>query len=139
MSLQGSAQFKARLKALRTAFKPYARAVGDTAVPLMRSRAPHGKTGTLRNSIRVKSATQRKMTISAVWYAGFIEKGTKEHNEKPRKFKAIKFEAGSGPVFTKKVHHPRTAAKPFAGPAMHEAIRKHPMSDELIKAWNAAA
>lgn len=138
MSLQGKRELTARLKALRGAFKPYARAVGDTAVPLMRSRAPN-RTGKLRGSIRIKNSTQTKMTISAIWYAAFIEKGTKEHNEKPRRFKAIKFDGGSGPVFTKKVHHPRTAAKPFAARSMHEAIRKHPMSDELIKAWNSAA
>ena len=138
MSLQGASQFKARLKALRTAFKPYARAVGDTAVPLMRSRIPV-RTGKTRNSVRVRNSTERKMTIVANFPAIFIDKGTKAHDEKPRRFKAIKFEGGNGPVFTKKVHHPRTAAKPFAARSMTEAVRKHPMADELIKAWNAAA
>lgn len=138
MSLQGKRELTARLKALRGAFKPYARAVGDAAVPLMRSRVPV-RTGKTRNSIRVRNSTERRMTIVAAFPAIFIEKGTKEHNEKPRRFRAIKFEGGSGPVFTKKVHHPRTAAKPFAARSMQEAIRKHPLGDELIKAWNSAA
>jgi hypothetical protein len=42
-------------------------------------------------------------------------------------------------VFAKKVDHPRTAAQPFRARIAHESLRRHPMVESLIRAWNEAA
>jgi hypothetical protein len=57
MSLKGKRELNARLKALRTVFKPIGKAWGKSAVAESRSRIPV-KTGKLKRSVRVTSATQ---------------------------------------------------------------------------------
>jgi hypothetical protein len=65
-SLKGSPQLLARLKALKLAFKPMGR---DWATDTARSaeRSAPRRSGALARSFRVKSATQRRAVVNAIW------------------------------------------------------------------------
>lgn len=139
MALKGTPQLRSRLRAIRLAFKDYGRNQwGPETVKLARARVVV-RTGRTRNSIRIKSATQRKASVQATGGARFLESGTKEHDERARRKRAMKFQAGGRTVFAKKVHKGRAAAKPFLRNSAAEALAKHPPTDQLVKNWNAAA
>ena len=53
----------------------------------------------------------------------FVDAGTKAHFE-PRH-----------PYFSKRIH-PRVAPRPFRSRVAHEALRRKPLSAELIRQWN---
>lgn len=140
MALQGARELRARLKAIKTVFKPAGRLWADETVRLARSGfASHSKTGKTMASIRRRNASQKRATVVASYPASFIDKGTKAHTIVPRKAEAMKFSVGGRTVFSKKVNKPRTSADPFARRAATEALRRHPILDQLIDLWNRAA
>ena len=137
MSLKGGPELRARLKALRLAFKPIGRSWGDEFVVVARPMVPE-KTGRLRRSIRVKNNTQRRTTIAAHYTASFIDAGTVAH---PIRSKGgfLRWEDGGRTIFARKVNHPGVRARPFRARAAREALRRKPMAGELIEQWNRAA
>lgn len=48
-------------------------------------------------------------------YAGFMQKGTRPFEIRPRQAKVLRFWGGKGWVFSKKVSHPGITARPFVG------------------------
>lgn len=138
MSLRGGKELRARLKAIREAFKPIGREWADEAADQMRPKVPV-HTGRLRASFRVKNATQRKATVGGHFTAYFIDKGTKAHTILPRRSGRLVFQAGGRTIFARKVNHGRVAAHPFRERAALEALRRKPMAVTLIKLWNRAA
>ena len=138
MALKGSKQLNARLKAIKQTFKPVGREWAEETVALMRPAVPV-RTGRLRESFRVKNATQRKATVSGHFSAYFIDKGTKAHTITARKAPRLVFKTGGRTIFAKKVNHPATRAQPFRGRAAREALRRRPMAASLIRLWNKAA
>lgn len=137
-TLVGGEALKRRLKAVRLSFKPIGRKWADTTVDEAKPRIPV-KTGATRRSVIRKSATQRKAVVGARYVAYFIDAGSKAHTIMPKGSGSLIFKGRHGTVFSKKVNHPRIAARPFRAKAAHESLRKHPMSDTLIGAWNDAA
>lgn len=146
-TLQGAAALRSRLRAIRQAFKPIGRSWADETASIARVHAPV-KTGHLKRSIRRKHAGQKRATVYADYWAVFAEKGTKAYDigTKPGQVtktragrKVLAFQVGGRTVFSRKVHKPRRVARPFIGPAAHEALRRHPMAAELIQLWNEAA
>jgi hypothetical protein len=137
VSLRGSPQLRARLRAIKLTFKPLGKEWADETAAIMRTEVP-SKTGRLRASIRRRNATQRKATVVGHYTAYFIDKGTKRHDETPKKATALRFESGGNTIFSRKVDHPRTAARPFRKRAAQEGLRRHPMAAELIREWNSA-
>lgn len=139
MSLKGGPELKARLKALRLAFKPIGRTWADGTVDAAKPHIPE-LTGKTRRSVRVKNATQRKATVSAAFTAYFIDKGPKAHVISPKHANGLVFKGRGGQtIFTKKVNHPGYRGRPFRAAAAHESLRKNPMAQSLIKEWNEAA
>ena len=138
MSLRGSKELRARLKALGKAFKPIGRTWGDEFVTVARPMVPE-RTGRLRRSIRVKNNTQRKTTIAAHYTASFIDAGTIAHPIRPRKAGRLAWQDGGRTIFARKVNHPGSRARPFRARAAHEALRRKPMAGQLIEQWNKAA
>jgi len=139
MSLKGATQLRARLRAARLAFKDYGRNVwGPETVKLAHSRVAV-RTGRTRDSIRVKSATQRKAVVEASGGARFLESGTQAHDERPRRKRAMKFESGGRTVFAKKVHKRATAKRPFLRNSAADVLKKQGLAKPLIDDWNAAA
>jgi hypothetical protein len=132
MALKGSPELKARLKALRTAFRPIAKAWAETTVPMYHADAPvrpssmhagDGHTpGRLANSFRVRERTRTRAVIDGHYTAYFVNKGVRPHT-----------------IFSRGIHHPGYKARPFLKRDAWEALRKHPMSEALIDVWNEAA
>src|SRR5688500_8141465 len=104
MALQGARQLRARLKAIRTVFKPVGRNWADETARRAKAYVPK-RSGKTAASIRRKNASQKKATVQAVYTARIVMKGSKPHAIKPKKMQAMKFSAGGAPVFAKKVNH----------------------------------
>jgi hypothetical protein len=138
VSLQGGSQLKTRLRALKLAFKPYGRKWGTTVADIAKPKVPN-RTGRLRKSIRLRNATQRKATVVGHYTAYFVDAGPKRHSIAPKRGRGLIFTAGGRTIFTKKVNHPGYRGRPFRASAAHEALRRHPLSEGLIDAWNDAA
>lgn len=139
MALKGSPQLRARLRAIKLTFKPAGRDWADETARVAKTMVP-SKTGLLRASIRRRNATQRKATVVAHFTAYFIDKGTKAHSEKPRKKQALRFGGrGGDTIFSRRVDHPRTNARPFRERAAREGLRRAPLAGSLVKQWNDAA
>lgn len=136
--LKGGRELRARLKAAGQMFKPYGRQWADTTAEEARRRVPV-VTGALRKSIRRRNATQRRATVVGAYWGNFVDAGSKAHDIKARRAPRLIFQAGGRTIFAKKVHKDRIAARPFKKDAALAALRKHPMSDELIAQWNKAA
>lgn len=138
MTLKGTPEFKARLRAAGQMFKPYGREWADEYVVVARQIVPVA-TGKTRMSIRRRNANQRKATVVAMFTAIFIDQGTKAHTIVPKRARGLYFTDGGSPVFVSRANHPGMRARPFRERAMNEAIRRKPMADRLIKEWNGAA
>jgi len=139
VSVQGASALRSRFRQAKLAFKDYGRNEwGPETVKLAKARVVV-RTGATRNSIRIKSATQRRAVVQATRGARFLESGTQAHDEKARKKLAMKFAANSGTVFAKKVHKRSTPAKPFLRRSAEDAFRKHNFHDVLVTHWNAGA
>jgi len=139
VSLKGGPQLRARLKAIRVAFKPIGRTWADGAVDELRQKVPV-RTGKTRRSFRVKSATQRKATVVGAFTAYFIDAGPVRHTITAKHAPNLVFQGRSGrTIFAKKVNHPGYRGRPFRGRAAHEALRKNPMAQGIIDQWNRAA
>jgi hypothetical protein len=52
----------------------------------------------------------------------YVIYGTRPHIIRPRRARALRFEAGGRPVYARVVHHPGNAANDFLGRALHEAL-----------------
>jgi hypothetical protein len=83
-------------------------------------------TGRLRASIRIEQrrnlALRSRYTIgSDVYYAPFVNDGTRPHIIKPRRpGGSLRFVVGGRVVYAKVVHHPGTRARPFLDRALRE-------------------
>lgn len=138
-SLKGAPELKARLRALKRAFKPLGRQWATDTAEFSR-RYVTIRTGKGRASIRVKNASQTRATVSALWYIGILDQGAKAHIERPRKARALVFKGPAGrTIFTSKVAKPPQKGRGFAARAAQDALRRHPMAESLIAAWNEAA
>ena len=148
-TIKGIPQLKARLDAI--APNP----------DLMKSLALHAiveqkrlvprKTGNLGRSIGIGRVTSTSAeTVAGAGYAAFVEFGTKPHTIVPRFKKALRFPAsgsarlsgsvrsGGSVIFSKRVRHPGTKAKPFMVPGAKKALANLGV-DAIVKAWNDAA
>lgn len=124
MSIQGTAELKARLKAIRQVFKPIGKDWADEAVVLARAAVPV-KTGRLQRSIRRQEASQRRARVVAHYTQYFVDAGPKAHMEPRHNY------------FSKR-KHPGYPARPFRARVAREALRRKPMAAQVIKAWNDA-
>lgn len=137
-TVKGTRELRARIKALRISFKPAGKAWGNATVSHMRPAVPV-RTGRLRRSFRVKSATQRRATVSGHYTAFFVDAGTKAHLIVPRKARKLRWEQEGRTIFAKKVHHPRTTPQRFRMKSAIAGLRDAPIADSLVDAWNRAA
>ena len=137
MSLKGSREFKARLRAIKLAFKPAGRAWGIDAVAELRARTKK-KTGATARSYRIRNNTQRKTTVVGSFVADFLDAGTQAHDEVPKRAKSLVFTSGGRTIFAKKVHKPRTAGHHFKRAAAMKALEKNPVTVEVVRQWNEA-
>jgi hypothetical protein len=135
--LRGGDDLRKRLKSLKLAFKPIGRKWGTKTVQNYRPSVPV-KTGKLRKSFRVTSATQTRARVGGSFVAYFIDAGTKPHIIKPKSHGFLTFQAGGRTVFARQVHHRGFRARPFRARGARAALADTPMRDELTNAWNKA-
>lgn len=137
MSLKGSPELKARLRAIGLSFKPIGRSWADETVKLYRQHT-HSVTGETRRSIRRRNATQRRATVVGSFKVRFLNAGTKAHTERPRNKRSLRFQDSGRTIFAKKVNHPRTTGSHYLRRDALQALSNHPMATELIRQWNDA-
>ena len=138
MSVKGTPQLRARMRAIKQTFKPVGKAWATDTVHGAQARVAV-RTGATRRSIRIKNASMKRASVQAWWGARFIEGGTKAHDEKPRKARVLRFQSGGNTIFARKVHKRATRGSGFRNRAAREALRRNPMAVELIRQWNSAA
>ncbi len=138
MSLKGSPELRARLKALRVTFKPLGKAWAEDTRDAAKRRV-RKRTGKTAASFRVRNATQRRATVVGDFVANFIDAGTKAHDEVPKNAQALRYGSQGNTRFARKVHKPRTAAHPFKRASALEGLEKNPMAEAVIRQWNEAA
>lgn len=138
MALRGSRELRRRLTAIKTVFKPVGKSWADQTVRLAQSRVTV-RTGRTKATIRRKNASMRKAAVEAKGGARFLEAGTVAHVIRPRRFRALKWNANGQPMFAKKVNHPATRAKPFLRRSGRDVLTRMDMLRELLELWNKAA
>jgi len=136
--LKGGNQLRRRLRAFGRTFKPYGALWADTTAEIMREHVPE-RTGRLKRSLRRKNATTRRATVFAHYSANFVDAGTVAHDIRAKNNGTLVFQAKGRTIFARKVHKQRAAARPFKRPSAEAALRRHRMSETLIKLWNEAA
>ena len=156
--LQGTAELRARLRALSHAVKPIGDKWAIEAAKRARSYAPR-RTGLLKASIHAEGARQSfrgllQARVVGMYYGGaMMQKGSKAHDEPKSRFtktgkvrknwggtgKVLKFESGGQTIFRRKVHHRGTRPNTYALRALRAALDRNAGLEELIKLWNNAA
>lgn len=143
MALKGATELKARLKAIRKdVFKPAGKDWADETAKIARGMVPNRNTrwskGRLHDSIRRKSATQKKAVVVAHYTAYFVDSGVKPHSLVRRKSRPS---GQARTVFARAARkpHPGYRARPFRAAAAREGLRRRPVLDKVIAAWNRAA
>jgi len=137
-TLKGGRELRRRMKAIKTVFKPVGRRWADDTVKLAKRYVPKD-TGKTERSIRRKNASMKRATVQAAYQARILMAGSKAHDIRPKKMRAVKFNVAGQPRFAKRVKHPGHGKSDFAKRAASEALRKNPMAEELIRQWNQAA
>lgn len=138
MRVKGTRQLQARMRAIKTVFRPIGRKWGTATVRHARPIAPK-RTGKGARSIRVRTNSQRRTTVVANYYMAILDKGSKRHVIVPRKASRLVFPANGRTVFAKKVDKPAMRGLGFGSRAGKAALRDVPMAQELIDLWNRAA
>lgn len=138
MALRGSRELRARLRAIKTVFKPVGRQWTEETTRLARSRVTV-RTGATRNSIRRKNASMTRASVVATGGARFLEAGTVPHPIRAKKVSAMKFNAAGQPRFAKRVKHPGSRKQPFLRQSGRDALAKIDMLRDLLDLWNKAA
>ena len=127
------------MKAIKTVFKPVGRGWAEETRDLA-SRRVKVASGKTKASIRVKNASMKRAAVEAKYGARFLEAGTKAHEIKAKRVRAMPIgNRGGQPQFAKRVSHPGQRKQPFLRNSGAEVLARMPMAEELIKLWNDAA
>jgi hypothetical protein len=137
-SLKGGDDLARRLKALKVSFKPIGRKWGRAAINHGRPMVPV-RTGRLRRSMRITSASEKRTRVGAHYTAYFIDAGVQPHTINPRGGNYLVFPIGGQTIFARQVHHRGFRARPFRRRMAEEGLRDTPMAQEIIDAWNKAS
>ena len=136
MTLRGADGLERRLHAMERSTRTYPRTWGDEYVRVARPQIP-SRTGKTRQSVQVRSADSDGAEIEASRIAVLIDTGTLAHPIEPKR-EALKFQKGGQTIFARKVDHPGTRAHPWRERAAEEALRRHPLDETVVDAWNRA-
>ena len=141
IEIKGLAELKKQLEGLPAKIeKNVTRGALRAGAKIMQKRAkdlcPVGKTGALKNSIKIKTRVNKRgwIEVSVVagdnkaYYVHMVEGGTIAHIIAPRKAKSL-FLAG---ILREIAHHPGAKASPFMRPAWDEKQRE---SLDAIRAY----
>lgn len=147
VKIDGLPQLRARMNAL----KPSPELMRNLAVAAVaeQKRLVPRKTGNLGRSINVGTVTATSAeTLARANYAAPVEFGTRPHDIRPVRAKALRWgkgkvrlsgapASGSSVQFAKRVRHPGTRAQPFMLPGARRALDLLGISS-IVKRWNDA-
>lgn len=85
---------------------------GDAALHEMQRRTPV-VTGKLKAGLAVQAGDTTAVITSAEKYWVYVDKGTRPHEIRPVRARALAFTVQGSKVFAKVVHHPGTRGKEF--------------------------
>ena len=147
--IKGMRELRARLEAIKPS-PGMMRALAVAAVAEQKRLVPR-KTGYLGRSIGIGRVTATSAeTVAHADYAAAVELGTKPHEIRPRRRKALRFapggsgrlsgapRSGGAVVFAKRVRHPGTRAQPFMVPGAQKAIEQLG-AEAIVRRWDGAA
>ena len=139
MALKGTRELRARLKAIKTVFKPVGREWADETVRLSKGTV-RVRTGRTQRGIRRRNASMKKATVYAPAPALWLDQGTAPHTIEPKRAGGfLRFSKGGQVIFAKRARHPGQRATHFAERAAQAALAKTPIIGHLIDLWNKAA
>lgn len=136
MSLQGADGLARRLHALSDSMHGYPADWGQDYVAAARPQIPV-LTGKTRESVGVSESSEDHVEITGSAVAQMIDGGTRSHEITPHGSR-LRFQDRGRTVFSRKVDHPGTRARPFIERAAEEATDRNPMAPRVIDAWNRA-
>ena len=136
--IEGIPQLRSRLEAI-TPNEGLMKKLALSAIREQKKLAPR-KTGNLARSIQLGSVSATAAeTIATADYAAAVETGTRPHEIRPRRRKALRWMDGGRPRFAKRVQHPGTRAQPFMLPGAKKALEDVGLKAAVITSWNDAA
>ena len=138
VALKGGRELRARLKAIKTVFKPVGREWADETVRLSKGSV-RVRTGATQRSIRRRNASMKLATVYASAPALWLDQGTAPHSIEAKAGGFLRFNKGGQVIFAKRVRHPGQRATRFATRAAQQALRNRPILKTLIDLWNKAA
>lgn len=146
-TLKGADDLKRALKAAAQAWRPMGKRwadeaikVGQPMVPVRSSamRAGDGhEPGRLRASFERNTPRGRTAVVRAHYTAFFIDAGVKPHSMRSRKSRPTS--SAGRTIFSSfaRKDHPGYKARPFRQHMADEGLRRAPLGDAIIDAWNA--
>lgn len=137
--LVGTNELKARLREMGQAFKPMGKDWASDTAERSNRTSPRGVTGDLSRSHKVKSATARRATVVAIFYAKFVNRGTSPHAIKAKGSSPLIFDVGGRTIFAKAVNHRGMRGTRYVDKAAVAAAHEHLNKEALIDAWNRGA
>lgn len=152
--LVGAESLKARFKALQTkVIVPAGKEWAEEAAKIVRARVgamnmpysnyPRKKPQpVLLPSVAVRrSRSKQKFIVEGSYHAYFVDAGVKPHTLAARPTTMKRRAAEGKTIFAPKSRkpHPGYAARRFRGAAASGALKAHPVSETVVKAWNEAA
>ena len=137
ITLTGREALKARVDAVKAAFRPIGAQWAQDTAAIARANYPV-RTGKTAASIRVRSTGKTRATVKAAFPARVVEGDTKAHTIMA-KGSALAFSDGGRTIFRKKVFRRARRGTPVLVPAGELALQRNPVSEGIVKAWNDAA
>jgi hypothetical protein len=147
-ALIGKEELKARIKAIQAdnVFKPAGKQWADETVRLARQRVPNRNTrystGKLHDSIRRKTANKNKAVVEGRYTGYFVDAGTQGHGLNSRISRSARgglTTGGQTRFAPKRRKGPGYPARPFRARSAQDALKKYPLSAEVVALWNRAA
>jgi hypothetical protein len=129
MRVKGTPELRARLKAIKVAFKPIGRQWAT-------STAHHARRGA---RFKDRNASMKRATVVANYYVAILDRGHKQYTITPKRARNLVFQSQGRTVFARKVTKPASRGLGFGNRAGKAGLRDVPMAEELIKLWNGAA
>lgn len=134
--IKGADGLERRIRAMNRAAEGYPREWGGEYVRVARPQIP-SRSGKTRQSVNLRSADTDSAEIEASRVAVLIDIGTLAHPIEPSQ-DALKFHRGGQTIFARRVDHPGMRARPWRERASEEALRRHPLDETVVDAWNRA-
>jgi hypothetical protein len=140
LRLQGAPQLQARLRAIQRVPDTLAKQQAEATAEAMKPMIPF-RTGAGRRSVRVKAGVHgSRAEVVAHDYVAILDQGHGAYDIEPKRSTVLAYGVGGGrTIFSRKVHKPQQRGRGFAIKAVREGLRRHPLSEGVIKEWNGAA